>query len=156
MNTIATGINSNELLPDEARALLIVEKENKIYKKGIVTLRELKGTIERLKQLMEVSQRKLQKDFDEWYARMYELLDTESSLASNNMNETMEYERAPEEEIMNRMEQSTAPTTSETPSSPTELPPGVTLTGDEEADNDIIAFYKAKEALMARSRGLHR
>lgn len=152
MNTIATGFNSNELIPDESQALSIVEKENKIYKNGIVTLRELKGTIERLKQLMEVSQRKLQKDFDEWYARMYELLDTESSVASKDMNETMEYDRAPKENIINQME----PSASETPSSRIELPPGVTLTGDEEADNDIIAFYKAKEALMARSRSLHR
>jgi 1,2-phenylacetyl-CoA epoxidase catalytic subunit len=152
VNTIATGFNSNELIPDESQALSIVEKENKIYKNGIVTLRELKGTIERLKQLMEVSQRKLQKDFDEWYARMYELLDTESSVASKDMNETMEYDRAPKENIINQME----PSASETPSSRIELPPGVTLTGDEEADNDIIAFYKAKEALMARSRSLHR
>lgn len=31
------------------------------------------------------------------------------------------------------------------------LPPGARLTGNKETDDDIIAFYKAKEALDARN-----
>ena len=42
------------------------------------------------------------------------------------------------------------------PSSPSKpmikLPPGVKLTGNKEADEDIIAFYQAKEALFARTK----
>ena len=32
------------------------------------------------------------------------------------------------------------------------LPPGARLTGIKETDDDIIAFYKAKEALLARKK----
>jgi hypothetical protein len=33
------------------------------------------------------------------------------------------------------------------------LPPGVKLTGNEQTDREIIAFYKAKEKLMRRTLG---
>ena len=33
------------------------------------------------------------------------------------------------------------------------LPAGVKLTGNKDVDDDIIAFYKAKAELMARSKG---
>jgi len=31
-----------------------------------------------------------------------------------------------------------------------QLPPGIQLTGNKKTDDDIIAFYKAKEILLAR------
>ena len=152
MNKIATGINSDEHLPDEAQALSIVEKQNQTYKKGLVVLKELKGAIEHLKQLMEANQRKLQNDFDTWYARMYEILDTQSSPVLDDEMNHINPHHTVEGKIQNPMDTQTASIKAEVSSNPIQLPPGVILTGDEEADNDIIAFYKAKEALMARSR----
>lgn len=156
-NAIATGINSTDLLPDETQAVSIIEKENQIYKRGLATLRELKGSIEHLKQLMEASQRKLQKDFDTWYARMYEILDTQTSSVLNESVEPIKSIKiSVEEEIENQTKAPTISINTKTPSNPIQLPPGVHLTGDKEADDDIIAFYKAKEALMARSRSAYK
>jgi hypothetical protein len=104
---------------------------------------------------MEANQRKLQNDFDTWYARMYEILDTQSSPVFDDEMNIINSHRALEGEIENSMDTQTAFIKAEASSNPIQLPPGVILTGDEEADNDIIAFYKAKEALMARSRSSH-
>jgi hypothetical protein len=36
------------------------------------------------------------------------------------------------------------------------LPPGIKLTGNKEADDDIIAFYKAKEILLSKASSIRR
>lgn len=152
--------------PDELECLSIIEDYKRKYKTGIEHLRELKGTIEHIKKLIEKNQRKMQKDFDTWYAKMYEILESEtqtsnsyekekkSALSDDNTNEkdvlaNHTYDRA---SVVSQAGISTCIERIPKMKEEFKLPPGIRLTGNKEADDDIIAFYKAKEALMARAK----
>ena len=152
--------------PGELKCLSIIEENKKAYKTSLQRIRELKGSIEYIKQIMEKNRKKMQTDFDMWYAKMYELMETQPEIAQTrttnaddggNIIPKDQGQRAFEIQVQrgNTENQIEAPLKSpvEPPSESTfRLPPGVHLTGNKEADEDIIAFYKAKESLMARTK----
>jgi kinesin family protein 6/9 len=168
--------------PDELKCLSIIEDNKRKYKAGLEHLRELKGAIEHIKKLMEKNQRKMQTDFDTWYAKMYELVESQpetpvqvqqgSSSSADNVDTIVKIVREPAQmqdtcyvpvaQIQTSKVVNTLPKTKTLPSgslsssssssSTFKMPPGIRLTGNKEADEDIIAFYKAKEALMARTK----
>lgn len=127
-----TGVNSNVNNINLTGYLEEIDVSKKRYKTSMEELRELKAAIEHIKKLMERKRRKMQTDFDEWYGVMYaNLEESKRTECSESCNEA-------------------SPTS---PAKPMiKLPPGVKLTGNKEADEDIIAFYQAKEALFARTK----
>lgn len=54
---------------EEARLKAQMEEGKRTYKEGFAKLKELKGEIEHLQHLLEQSRRKLQQDFEGWYAK---------------------------------------------------------------------------------------
>ena len=54
---------------EEARLKMQMEEGKRTYKEGFAKLKELKGEIEHLQHLLEQSRRKLQQDFEGWYAK---------------------------------------------------------------------------------------
>ena len=56
--------------PDEIVHLEAIEREKKTYKDGFSKLRELKGQIEHIQQLVEKNRAAMQRDFDIWYRSM--------------------------------------------------------------------------------------
>ena len=143
------------------KRIAIIEKMKLKFKEALERLRELKGAIEHIKHLMEKKRRKMQMDFDVWYAAMYDLLDSKPELfmkQNNAISEGLEgeYEAKRASNVEPGEPTSTVHgggTGDHLPEPVFKLPQGFSLTGNKEADEDIIAFYKAKEALMARTKG---
>eukprot|EP00979_Chaetoceros_neogracilis_P017568 scaffold10241_cov256-Chaetoceros_neogracile.AAC.24 len=142
------------------KGITIIEKKKKMFKEALEKLRQLKVAIEHIKQLMENKRRKMQIDFDVWYAAMYDLLDNKPYLFlthNNAISGTLEGECAAKQvATVEPGKQTMATITGETdviPQPSFKLPQGVLLTGNIEADEDIIAFYRAKEVLLARAKG---
>lgn len=127
-----TGEKSNADSFNITHYLEEMEISKNRYKKSMEDLRELKAAIEHIKKLMERKRRKMQIDFDEWYGAMYA-----------NLEESKRYDKS---------ESSNEASPTSSPKPMIKLPPGVKLTGNKEADEDIIAFYQAKEALFARTK----
>ena len=165
--TSSTRTETDITSPDESRCLSIIEENKKLYKAGLQHLRELKGTIEHIKKLMEKNQRKVQTDFDTWYAKMYEFLESRpenvEQVGVDNVNIKDVKNGHQSQKMVTLVPSAVGPLRkeTETPSisgtdssskSTFRLPPGIRLTGNKEADDDIVAFYKAKEALMARTK----
>ena len=165
--TSSTRTETDVTSPDESRCLSIIEENKKLYKAGLQHLRELKGTIEHIKKLMEKNQRKVQTDFDTWYAKMYEFLESRpenvEQVGVDNVNikdvknghQSQKMETLVPSAVGPLRKETETPSISGTDSSSKStfrLPPGIRLTGNKEADDDIVAFYKAKEALMARTK----
>jgi hypothetical protein len=91
---------------------------------------------------------------------MYDLLDNKPYLFlthNNAISGTLEGECAAKQVAAVESGKQTMTTiTGETdviPQPSFKLPQGVLLTGNIEADEDIIAFYRAKEVLLARAKG---
>lgn len=100
----------------------------------------------------------MQSDFDGWYKHCVDFHSrySSSSRSSNrgqeNVPQTTEreslYQAEPKEawkESRQQHQQQLQPAST--------LPLGAKLTGNKEADDDIMAFYKAKEELLRRSGG---
>jgi len=143
---------------------LAIEREKSIYKEALDKLRELKGIIEHVRRLLEKNRTKMQKDFDAWYRDMCEIRSlsnqprTELNKENSNMiqaNSRAQRTDIPDDKKIDYISESSL-TQNQVhlgTASPTfELPQGARLTGNKEADEDIIAFYKAKEALLKRSQ----
>jgi len=138
-------------------------------------IRELKGGIEHIQRLIEKNRQKMQLDFDEWYHEMCgtdDVILNDSVQAETNQTEgqlkQMASKPVNESTTTSLHHPSPASTPSHTPVSiPTEtnqsrqnekstekhfeLPPEVKLTGIKEVDDDIIAFYQAKELMKETS-----
>jgi len=127
-----------------------IEEKKKIYENGLKCLRDLKNEIEHTKRLAEKSRISLQQDFDTWYDHM----------CSNRTNHTLILSKDATQ--VTNLAALTTPTRVSLSSQCHDessmrddkfvLPPGARLTGIKETDDDIIAFYKAKEALLARKK----
>jgi len=134
----------------------IIEENKKQYKGALETLRELKGAIEHIKQLMENKREKMQLDFDTWYAAMYDASDLflkQSSEITDTSVTEYNAEGIPAVDLFMPTNVKVRPgATADVKIFDFKLPPGVILTGNKEADEDIIAFYKAKEALLERTK----
>eukprot|EP00958_Prasinococcus_capsulatus_P000459 scaffold40_cov413-Prasinococcus_capsulatus_cf.AAC.2 len=103
------------------------------YKMGFARLRELKKEIDHLHMLLEQSKQRVQSDFESWLQMMLRRRKEERATETRNGISPVHdgNESAPESRML------AAPI----------------LTGNAEADADILAFYHAKEKLMkARCR----
>ena len=103
----------------------------------------------------------MQIDFDTWYAKMYGFLGHKSEKQIHDQGHTpanddsVNVEVSGSELVQTNIPRQDAPDEMRpvpSTSNTFKLPPGVRLTGIKEADDDIIAFYLAKEALMTRSK----
>lgn len=133
-----------------------IEREKKSYKDTLERLRELKGSIEHLQRLVEKGRLKLQSDFDKWYHQMCgekmiqnnKEAQQRSKSKSNDTHASSQKPQKPE----TVQTKTTEPATNENnKKEEIKLPPGIKLTGNKEADDDIMAFFRAKELLLSNS-----
>lgn len=124
-----------------------INKEKNVYNDTIEYLRKLKGTIQHQQKAVEKSRTKMQSDFDVWYREMCSR--EMSALSQGNDKEQPRQPSSPTKVL-------TPTTVPPQPAVQTEpefvLPPGIKLTGNKEADDDIIAFFKAKSVLLSRTK----
>jgi len=166
MEGVYAEVTQETIHTGEASHLLAIEREKNMYTEAFGKLRELKGIIEHVKCLLEKNRTKMQKDFDTWYRDMCKAHTLSEQpaveLGNEDYGETRTNRSAQGADIpddnSNRIDRISKSSLEQkqvhsgTASSTFELPPGARLTGNREADEDIIAFYKAKEALLTRSQ----
>ena len=121
-----------------------IEKQKHVYKDNFQKLGELKNAIEHIQRLLEKTRIKMQADFDAWYkVCMYKGGGAAGGAGGEGGGRG--YSEAKE---------NIEPPPSAQPKSVNNasavMPNGAKLTGNKEADDDIVAFYKAKEELLAR------
>ncbi|XP_009473367.1 PREDICTED: kinesin-like protein KIF6 [Nipponia nippon] len=163
--------NLNTLDPVEEKLRTQIEEEKKSYKTMFNRLKGLKVEIEHLQLLMEKVKMKLQKDFEVWWseeaihlqvqkekpemvsslntATVYpQFIKSSQHLSSNSFSETTRVN--PNEDPAGKTNSITSsnPTskTREAPTSSTSIP----LTGDSQADADILAFIKARQNILQK------
>lgn len=159
---------------DEKAHTDAIDREKTAYKETLDHLRGLKGTIENTQKVVEKGRRQLQSDFDSWYQhscykgnrqqdvrlrkeRMTKNADEPGSTPCRHIgNEESQSTHGSSastvgQKPVDRMTGESKQTTSEAPGpSEFKLPEGIQLTGNADADADIIAFYRAKEILLGR------
>ena len=157
-----------DISPEEKFHCDAIEKEKAAYKETLERLRGLKSTIENAQKMAEKGRLKLQSDFDMWYHHMcceQSQIETSYSSSRSISNSTAsKSNKIPSKTTPNDKRKSPshvveAKRVSEDVKQPDnqaqndfKLPPGIKLTGNPEADEDIIAFYKAKEVLLSRAK----
>jgi chromosome segregation ATPase len=119
---------------EEEGHLKAIEVEKRVYSEAIERIKYLKEMIENVQDSLERSRAEMQMRFDDWYSKACQRQAKTDSLSIEAQRNTQE------KTIFNH-----PPGTHDV-----ELPPGVVLTGDKETDEDIIAFYRAKRALLGR------
>lgn len=147
--------------PEEQQLRKSIDKEKHVYKENFTKLRELKSAIEHIQKLLEKSRVKMQTDFDAWYKHCVDFVDRYGSGAgrgqakaddsvSSERTHVSAYgrgDRGQENESMN-----TTMASQRSPAAqPKPAPAQAQLTGNKEADDDIAAFFKAKEELLRRN-----
>ena len=163
-------MNESDFTSQEKHHTDVIEREKIIYKDTLERLRGLKSTIENTQKSMKEDRLKLQSDFDTWYHQVcYEDRETSASTLteshSQSTNESSSRVKArhtaqrdnrdeAQRKILEVKADNTIIQSSTTEDSQNEfkLPSGIKLTGNPEADEDIIAFYKAKELLLSRTK----
>jgi len=149
-NVGTPAINSNEDYHREA-----IEKEKNSYSEFIARLKQLKSMIEGIQATIEKKQAKMQTSFDNWYTRICRRQALSVTSAQNSDHEKKDLTV----EIEPRMKKAESPNReaiqveSQVNPEDVEIPPGVVLTGDQQTDDDIIAFYRAKRMLLSRTSG---
>jgi kinesin family protein 6/9 len=123
--------------PEEKEAMLMIEKQKASYKEAYGQLKSLKAEIEHLQLMLEKSRKRLQKDFEGWYETALRQAIAREKTGGGRSNGTAVPLKQQEAML-------------ETPrTAAAREAAGPTLTGNAEADADIIAFYKARKNLMA-------
>ncbi|KAM6407146.1 kinesin-like protein KIF6 isoform 2-T2 [Pluvialis apricaria] len=159
----------NMLDPVEEKLRTQIEEEKKSYKTMFNRLKGLKVEIEHLQLLMEKVKIKMQKDFQVWSseeainlqqekpemvsspntATVYpQFIKSSQHLSTNSFSETTRVSPNEDPAGKNNSITSTNPTlkTRTPPSSSTSIP----LTGDSQADADILAFIKARQNILQK------
>ncbi|EGB08833.1 hypothetical protein AURANDRAFT_63797 [Aureococcus anophagefferens] len=114
---------------EEEKKKEAIEVEKRVYKESFEKLRGLKGEIEHIQRMLETGRARLQSDFDKWYDHVLRI--------PINSPRYDHEEPSPEPA---RSAWATPPLNASQPKPPK-------LTGNEDADDDIRAFYAAKEEL---------
>lgn len=134
-----------------------IDKQKKSYSETIEYLRKLKSTIEHQQKTVEKARAKMQSDFDAWYREMCSQdFSRQQSIVPVREHEAiakrklLEKASIADSNTVNRQLQLHAEET-KAEESVFVLPPGIKLTGNKEADEDIIAFFKAKQVLLSRT-----
>lgn len=159
----------NMLDPVEEKLRTQIEEEKKSYKTMFNRLKGLKVEIEHLQLLMEKVKMKLQKDFEVWWSEevinlqqekpemvsspntmtVYpQFIRSSQHLSTNSFSETTRVSLNEDPAGKNNSITSSNPTlkTRTPPSSSTSIP----LTGDSQADADILAFIKARQNILQK------
>ena len=135
-----------EVDPEEERAKAQIDEEKTKYKRGYAELKGLKGEIEHLQLMLERSRKTLQKDFESWFVTMSrQAIARERADAVRAGKGGGKGAKAPVKAA--QLELGAVPETPRT--SAARVAAGPMLTGNAQADADIIAFYKAREELVA-------
>ncbi|KAM6272190.1 kinesin-like protein KIF6 isoform 4-T4 [Spheniscus humboldti] len=171
-NKITISSPSEELYtldPVEEKLRTQIEEEKKRYKTMFNRLKGLKVEIEHLQLLMEKVKVKLQKDFEVWWSEESINLQQENPEMVSSPNTTTVYPRF----IKSSQHLSTSSFSETTRVSPNEDPAGknnsitsnnptlktrtppisstsIPLTGDSQADADILAFIKARQNILQK------
>jgi len=117
-----------------------IDRHKIAYKDGFRKLKELKATIEHIQKLLVKNRKKLQTDFDIWYREMCGEAQESVGAYMKIAEATRAEEKKKNTEPTTKMNHNVTP------------PSRKIITGNREADEDIIAFFKAKEALLARTK----
>ncbi|KAJ7399791.1 kinesin-like protein KIF6 [Pitangus sulphuratus] len=125
--------------PVEEKLRMQIEEEKKSYKTMFNHFKGLKVEIEHLQLLMEKVKMKMKKDFEVWW----------SEEAKNLQNYQISGENV--QEILRQNDDVKFPDIVKShsrtpPSSSTSIP----LTGDSQADADILAFIKARQRILQK------
>lgn len=116
-----------------------MEGEKRAYKEGFARLKELKAEIEHLQLMLEQSRRRLQQDFENWWSTQQPAEGAASAPAPQGWASP----RRP------RAGGGLEPVASH--ASPARAAAaGPPLTGNPEVDAEILAFYQAREGLVAQ------
>ncbi|XP_026700414.1 kinesin-like protein KIF6 [Athene cunicularia] len=157
----------NTFDPVEEKLRTQIEEEKKSYKTMFNRLKELKVEIEHLQLLMEKVMVKLQKDFEIWWSEEAINLQQEKPLmvsSTNTMTVYPQFIKSVQHLSTNSFSETTRvipnedsagknnSTTSSNPSLKTRTPPSssIPLTGDSQADADILAFIKARQNILQK------
>ncbi|NWQ73186.1 KIF6 protein, partial [Columbina picui] len=156
----------NTLDPVEEQLRTQIEEEKKSYKTMFNHLKGLKVEIEHLQLLMEKAKMKLQKDFEVWWSEeaqnlqqekpemvsssntmtVYPQLRKTSHLSINSFSETTRVGPSEDPAGKNNSINSSNPISkTRTPASSS-----IPLTGDSQADADILAFMKARQNILQK------
>ncbi|NWV73369.1 KIF6 protein, partial [Dasyornis broadbenti] len=155
--------------PVEENLRMQIEEEKKSYKTVYSRFKGLKVEIEHLQLLMEKVKMKLQKDFEVWWSEEAKKFQQEKPemvtspntgtvyprfirssqhLSTNSSSDTSRDSPYEDPAVKNYL------TTSSDPTSKTRAPPGsstsIPLTGDSQADADILAFIKARQNILQK------
>uniref|UniRef100_A0A671UE48 Kinesin family member 6 n=1 Tax=Sparus aurata TaxID=8175 RepID=A0A671UE48_SPAAU len=136
-----------EIDPVEENLCKHIEQEKKFYKTTIGRLKVLRTEIEHLQLLLERAKVKLQKDFQKWWSQ------EASSVQESELKATARCHTGLPRGSM----QSSPPgnpgfwALSTTKLSSSSIP----LTGDQQADADILAFVRARQSLFSRIGTTH-
>ncbi|OPJ72419.1 kinesin-like protein KIF6 isoform B [Patagioenas fasciata monilis] len=158
----------NTLDPVEEQLRTQIEEEKKSYKTMFNRLKGLKVEIEHLQLLMEKAKMKLQKDFEIWWSEEAQKLQEKPEMVSSSNTVTVYPQlRKPSQHLsINSFSETTRVSPSEDPAgknnsiassnpisktrTPSSSSTSVPLTGDSQADADILAFMKARQNILQK------
>ncbi|XP_064914218.1 kinesin-like protein KIF6 isoform X2 [Columba livia] len=158
----------NTLDPVEEQLRTQIEEEKKSYKTMFNRLKGLKVEIEHLQLLMEKAKMKLQKDFEVWWSEEAQKLQEKPEMVSSSNTVTVYPQlRKPSQHLsINSFSETTRVSPSEDPAgknnsiissnpisktrTPASSSTSIPLTGDSQADADILAFMKARQNILQK------
>ncbi|CAM9871849.1 unnamed protein product [Bubo scandiacus] len=159
----------NTFDPVEEKLRTQIEEEKKSYKTMFNRLKELKVEIEHLQLLMEKVKVKLQKDFEVWWSEeainlqqekpemvsstntitVYpQFIKSVQHLSTNSFSETTRV--SPNEGSAGKNNSITSSNPSLKARTPPRSSTSIPLTGDSQADADILAFIKARQNILQK------
>ncbi|NXN22689.1 KIF6 protein, partial [Nycticryphes semicollaris] len=159
----------NMLDPVEEKLRKQIEEEKNSYKTMFNRLKGLKVEIEHLQLLMEKVKMKLQKDFEVWWSEEAINLQQEKPEMVSSPNSTTVYPHfikssqhlstnsfsdttrvSPNEDPAGKNNSTTSSNTTLKTRTPSSSSTSVPLTGDSQADADILAFIKARQNILQK------
>lgn len=143
-------------IPAEIEAKQVIDDEKRAYKTAYQQLRELKGEIEQIQKIMERLRKKLQQDFDTWYqAQSHTAKNSDASISflldrSKNASSLASPEVSGEKSSIPKQAWGATNNDEARPNEVQSMQRKSSITGYEDSDADIEAFYKANELLKLR------
>ena len=140
-----------EVDEEEQSLLRQLEERKAEYKRTFQKLREHKKEIDHVQAMLEKSRKRMQKEFEEWYAKA---MASEPEMTEGHPAQpSAAWGTPPASAEGTPSAGCIAPVVAEAKPSIVEAgatPDGVVLTGNKDVDDDILAFYQAKQDLMKR------
>ncbi|NXK94898.1 KIF6 protein, partial [Formicarius rufipectus] len=159
----------NMIDPVEEKLRMQIEEEKKSYKTMFNRFKGLKVEIEHLQLLMEKVKMKMQKDFEVWWSEETKNLQQEEPemvTSPNSVTVYPQFVKSSPHLSIKSFSETTRVSSNEDPAgknnsitfsihtSKTRTPPSsstsIPLTGDSQADADILAFIKARERILQK------